>query len=109
MLKLPGIDVDRVLRYGKRFYKLIRSTKAGYENMMKHDEDPPEDPNHHNVIELTSDDDEVPELSDAAVEVVEDEEPQSGERSGYFQSHSEVEAFNAQCNCPSLHPMVLSY
>lgn len=99
MMKLPGIDADRVWRYGRRFYKLIRTTKTGYENMMRQDEDRPEDPNHHNVIELTSDDDdEEQDISDAAVEVIENEESQCGERSGYFQSQPEVEAFNAQCN-----------
>lgn len=95
MLGLPGIDQDRVRRHGKHFYKLIRSTRTQYETMMKEqDDDQPQDPNHHNVIELTSDDE---EFGDPGIEPSDDEEPVHVERSGYFPSRPGVEEFNAQC------------
>ena len=94
MLELPGIDPDKVRRHGKRFLKLIRSSQTQYEKMMQQNEDRPQDPNHHLVIDLSSDDDDDDIENGASAD---DEPPPQGERSQYFQSQSDVNAFNAQC------------
>ena len=98
MLEIPGIDPDKVQRYGKRLLKLVRSSQQGYESMMRQREDRPQDPNHQNVIDISSDDD----TNDYdGSEDFEDADGQQDERSAYFRPPAEVEAFNAQCT-PSL-------
>ena len=93
LLEIPGIDPDKVERYGKRFLKLIRDTQRGYEDLMQQQEDCPQDPNHQNVIEISSDD----EFADNG-EFDDLEENNSQEvRSSYFQAPPEVDAFNARC------------
>ena len=92
MLEIPGIDPDKVERYGKIFLKLIRDAHRGYEAMMQQQEDRPQDPNHQNVIDISSDDEYG--KSDGLVEIDADEES-LGEPSRYFPSH-DVSAFNAQ-------------
>ena len=94
MLEIPGIDPDKVQRYGKRLLKLVRLSHQGYESMMRQEEDRPQDPNHQNVIDISSDDDanEYGGLDDLG-----DMEQLQEERSAYFRPPAEVEAFNAQC------------
>lgn len=93
LLEIPGIDPDKVERYGKRFLKLIGDTQRGYEDLMRQQEDRPQDPNHQNVIEISSDD----EFADDG-EFDDFEEKSSQEvRSSYFQTAPEVDAFNARC------------
>ena len=41
MLKIPGIDPDKVERYGERFLKLIRTSPEGYESLMQQQGDRP--------------------------------------------------------------------
>ena len=41
MLEIPGIDPDKVERYGGQFLRLIRTSHEGYENLMKQQEDRP--------------------------------------------------------------------
>ena len=94
MLEIPGIDPDKVQRYGKRLLKLVRFSHQGYDSMMRQQEDRPQDPNHQNVIDISSDDDanEYGGLDDLG-----DVEHLQEERSAYFRPPAEVEAFNAQC------------
>ncbi len=93
LLQIPDIDPDKVERYGKRFLKLIRNAENFYENMMRANEDRPEDPNHRNVINISSDEEGDGESFDEFDESMASQE----ERSTYFQSPPEVDAFNAQC------------
>ena len=83
LLKIPGMDPEKVDRFAKPFLKLIRQAKQHYDEMKCHDE-PVQDPNHQNVIDISSDDDDG-----------EYEEDSEEERSEYFQSE-EVRAFNAK-------------
>ena len=94
MLDLPGIDSDKVERYGKRFLKLIRASQQGYEAMMRQHEDRPQDPNHQNVIDISSDDDAA---DNTGVGGFDEEYGSQEERSTYFQAPAEVDAFNARC------------
>lgn len=43
--------------YGNRFLKLVRQAQRGYKDMMQQQQDPPLDPNHQNVIDISSDED----------------------------------------------------
>lgn len=95
MLEIPGIDADKVERYGKRFLKLIQTAQHGYKTM-KHEEDRPQDPNHQNVVTLiSSDDDEF--ADDGGLDDFIGSEGSQEERSSYFQPAPEVDAFNARC------------
>ncbi|OOF98926.1 hypothetical protein ASPCADRAFT_162746 [Aspergillus carbonarius ITEM 5010] len=58
---IPGIDVDKVHRYGAQILKLVRDTQRRYAELKKEQDDADgvvPDPNHHNVINLTSTEDE---------------------------------------------------
>ncbi|RDL36724.1 uncharacterized protein BP5553_06076 [Venustampulla echinocandica] len=59
MLRIHGINEDKVQRYGKKFLKLIQQFHDNYEDMMSHSADIDMDANHKNVIDLCSDDDTV--------------------------------------------------
>ncbi|KAL1970111.1 hypothetical protein VTN77DRAFT_6516 [Rasamsonia byssochlamydoides] len=56
MLAIPGIDPDKVERYGDQFLKLVRNSKRLYEDMKRNQgaEDVVHDPNHDNVVVITS-------------------------------------------------------
>ncbi|RAL16268.1 RecQ family helicase MusN [Aspergillus homomorphus CBS 101889] len=58
---IPGIDPDKVIRYGPQLLKLVRDTQRRYDELKKERDDADgvvPDPNHHNVIYLNSSDDE---------------------------------------------------
>ncbi|RAH85936.1 ATP-dependent DNA helicase [Aspergillus japonicus CBS 114.51] len=58
---IPGIDPDKVIRYGSQLLKLVRDTQRRYEELRKERDDADgvvPDPNHHNVIYLNSSEDE---------------------------------------------------
>lgn len=79
--------------YGKLFLKLVRQAQQGYEDMMRQEEDHPLDPNHENVIDISSDkeygdDEDLDELAN---------DDSHEEHSAYFQAAPDVEAFNAKC------------
>ena len=96
MRQIPDIDLDKVDRYGKRFLKLIHAAHQGYETLMRQQEDRPQDPNHQNVIDISSDD----EFGDG-FDDFEDELGSQHGRSSYFQAPPEVKAFNARCQFPA--------
>lgn len=60
MLEIPGIDADKVKRYGSQFAKLVRDAKRLYQTMKKNqspeENDVVPDPNHATVINISSDD-----------------------------------------------------
>ncbi|TVY15764.1 ATP-dependent DNA helicase hus2/rqh1 [Lachnellula arida] len=90
MLQIPGINEDKVQRYGKKFLPLIKKYHNGYEEMMASNDDRDIDQNHLNVIDLCSDgdDDEYDEEDD-------DHLSQAEQPSKYFAS-ANVQEFNAQ-------------
>ena len=92
LLEIPGIDPERVRLYGKPFLTLIRTSHNAYERMMQKEEDCPCDPNHQNVIDISSDEDYG---DDADLDELGNDGSQE-ERSQYFPG-PDVEAFNARC------------
>jgi bloom syndrome protein len=92
LLKIDGVEADKIERYGARFLRLIIDAHNTYEALMRAQEDKPDDPNHRNVVEISDDDQEVEgELEDA-----DDHEFSDEETSQYFQLAPDVAAFNAQ-------------
>ncbi len=91
MLEIPGIDPNKVEIHGKEFLRLVREAHRNYEAMMQREEDRPQDPNHQNIIELSSDDeyDDGNEIDDF------DGNDDSGEeRSHFFMPSPDVIALN---------------
>lgn len=93
MLEIPGIDPNKVAVHGKEFLKLVREAHRNYEAMMQREEDRPQDPNHQNVIELSSDDefDDGNKLDDS-----EGDDESAEERSHFFKPSPDVIALNAK-------------
>ena len=113
MVRIRGIDPDKVARYGKRFCKLIRMARENYQGMMGFKGDGPLDPNHRHVIDLSSDDDDDDDYSDddddgddtnVAADFGRAADVQAvrplDQRSGYFQSESGGNVFSAQPQPP---------
>ncbi|TVY80885.1 ATP-dependent DNA helicase hus2/rqh1 [Lachnellula suecica] len=88
MRQIPGINQDRVNRYGKKFLPLIKEYYSNYDDMTSNNDDRDIDENHQNVIDISSDD-----ASDGDAE--DDDNISQGEQSQYFQP-ANVRAFNAQ-------------
>lgn len=99
MLEIPGIDPKKVEIHGKEFLKLVREAHHNYEAMMQGEEDGPQDPNHQNIIVLSSDDefDDGNELDD-----FEGDDESAGERSHFFKPSPEVIAMNARSKSNAL-------
>ncbi len=95
MLDIPGIGSEQVKLYGRKFLPLIQNAKQGYEAMME-SENRPQDPNHQNVISISSDEGEDYDFEEGP-DGLEHYEDSQGELSQYFQHDEEVEAFNARC------------
>ncbi|KAL4788349.1 hypothetical protein BJX76DRAFT_175470 [Aspergillus varians] len=60
MLKIPNIDADKVHRYGDKILKLVRDTQRRYSELKTERDDVDgvvPDPNRHNVVNISSDDD----------------------------------------------------
>lgn len=98
MLALPGIDADKVRRHGQVFCKMIKDAQRSYEDMMRESDDKPQDPNHE-IVCISSGEDSDDAVSDAP----DVDHAFEGERSEYFRSEQEVEAFNAQCKSLGTH------
>jgi bloom syndrome protein len=92
MLQIPVISEEKVHRYGARFLSLIDKYHTGYEEMMASNDDGDRDfdKNHHNVIDLCSDEDDNEYGEEDDDHISQKEQP-----SKYFQS-AQVQAFNAQ-------------
>ncbi len=54
MLDIPGIGQEQVNRYARKFLPLVQKACQHYEEMMG-SERRPQDPNHQNVISISSD------------------------------------------------------
>lgn len=103
MLEIPGIDLEKVSLYGKRFFKLIKSAENSYHGMMSNDADRPMDPNHqtvHKVVDLLSTEDEQEDMADEN-----DESPPSSpqEQSSYFQGTHQVAPGSHTANMNNMH------
>ncbi|KAF7198202.1 ATP-dependent DNA helicase hus2/rqh1 [Pseudocercospora fuligena] len=105
MLLIPNIDRERVDRWGNLFCKLVKKYHDYYREMMGpqaepeddgDDDEQPLDPNHQNVIDLVSEDEE--EGGEEFEDFVDDEE--EGVESQYFagaqRKAPDVEDFNNQ-------------
>ena len=88
-----GIDSDKVNEFGAKFIPLLKKAKAHYDEVMEPEEQLDLDPNHANVINLVSDDEDDDEGNDDDVE--DDDESDVTEGSHYFASKA-VQAWNAQ-------------
>ena len=93
MLEIPGIDPQKVEVHGKEFLKLVREAYHNYEAMMQREEDRPQDPNHQNIIELSSDD-EVDNRN--ALDDFGGDDSGEEERSHFFKPSPDVIALNAR-------------
>ena len=93
MMRLPGINVEHVTRYGKRFLELIRIHEELYEKLLE--DKPFEDPNHQEVTVIS--DDEPEEDQDDFLEDDEGGISLEESRSSYFTVPEEVQRFNDQC------------
>lgn len=104
MLEISGVDPQKVEIHGKEFLKLVREAHRNYEAMMQREEDRPQDPNHQNIIELSSDDefDNRDDLDDLGDDV------STEERSHFFQPPPEVAALNARRKSDALAKEPLS-
>ena len=102
MLKIPGIDPEKVQRYGRSLIGKVRYYHRFYEESVQEAEDHPQDPNHRNVLVISSDDDGDDGNSGQIDDLDDDYEPDSpGARSNYFPP-PDVQAFNEEfANLPS--------
>ena len=99
MLEISGIDPQKVGIHGKEFLKLVREAHGHYEAMMQREEDRPQDPNHQNIIELSSDD----EFDDKnGLDNFEGDDESVEERSHFFQPSPDVIALNARSESDTL-------
>lgn len=55
LLIIEGVDEYKVKTYGRLLLKLVKEAHNDYEAMMRAQEDRPDDPNHKNVVEISSD------------------------------------------------------
>ena len=98
MRKITGIDPDRVERYSKSFLPLIKNTWERYDDMIREAEIP-QDPNHRNVIELSSsDDNEDNEYDDSDFDEWVENDVGPAEQSPFFRPEPVGEASNARGN-----------
>ncbi|EEH47654.2 uncharacterized protein PADG_03738 [Paracoccidioides brasiliensis Pb18] len=100
LLKIPNIDPDRVERYGTQFLHLIRRAEDRYQELVAErdrDGSPIPDPNHENVINISSDselgfgddfDDFIDDTQATGVPL--------DEQSSFFEQDDEIAAFNAR-------------
>jgi hypothetical protein len=92
MSMIPGVIPERVKIHGPRFLQLVENARKFYEDM----KETPPDPNHQNVIDISSDDEDP--VDEVDQELDDDElSTDEYERSAYFAQPPEVAAFNAQC------------
>lgn len=94
MLKIPGINTERVRLYGKQFCAMVKKCRLSYEEMMgkpwtneagQHVPNDQADPNDRNVIDLVSDDEEDDDEDDyGSIETSDLEEAEGTATSAYF-------------------------
>jgi bloom syndrome protein len=115
MLRIPGVRSEMADLYGKHFLEMSKASRDLYREMKRREEEEerPHDPNHRNVIDLVSDDEETDygddfdlnddeEEDDDHREEEGEEEGEEEVHSGYFQpprKSADVIAFNNRLKC----------
>ncbi|PGH29181.1 bloom syndrome protein [[Emmonsia] crescens] len=100
LVKIPNIDPDKVDRYGTQFLRLIRRAEDRYQELLAEidrDGSPVPDPNHENVINISSDS-EIG-FGEDFDDFIDDTQAPGGpleEGSSFFEHDDEVAAFNAR-------------
>ncbi|GFF39278.1 ATP-dependent DNA helicase hus2/rqh1 [Aspergillus lentulus] len=96
LAQVPGIDPDKVNRYGTQILKLVRDAQRRYEELKQerdNNDDVVPDPNHHNVYNLTEDEDEFSDGDDLFVDqLVSIEKEDKVVSSRYFPSQPGAES-----------------
>lgn len=96
MSKIPGINAEKLLLFGKPFCKLVKDCKRSYDEILAQADEQPVDPNAQNVIDLVSDDEEEDDYGSLGPSDLEDDDDDQGEPSSYFRPSEKVAAFNAK-------------
>lgn len=91
LLQIPHIDPDKVELYHKQFLSLVREWEQRYHTLRDQEEDRPDDPNHQNVVDLLTSDDE-----DAGGTAHGLESSQEEQSSYFHQPDDQVVGFNNQ-------------
>ena len=92
LLQIPNIDPEKVNLYGSQYLRIIKNFHDFYESsMLEAEEDIPRDPNHQNVIDISSDDDYG---DDEGLDELNSEDYEQEERSSYFPP-ADVARFNS--------------
>ena len=97
LLQIRGIDSEKVNLYGAQYLRMITKAHEFYLASMQEAEDNiPQDPNHQNVVEISSDDefDDDEGLADLLSEGDHEGQEEEEERSAYFLPH-DVQQFNS--------------
>lgn len=87
MRQIPDINVERVNSYGEKFLPLIKRFHSNYNAMMETEDEQDIDPNHQDVIDLVTDDEEEEDGVDEEFEIEEglEEALLRAEASPYFE------------------------
>ncbi|KAK9586105.1 ATP-dependent DNA helicase sgs1 [Aspergillus fumigatus] len=100
LAQIPGIDPDKVSRYGTQILKLVRDAQRRYEELKQerdNNDDVVPDPNHHNVYNLTDDEDEFSDGDDLFVDqLVSIEKEDQVVSSRYFPSQLGAESESSE-------------
>ena len=92
LVQIPNIDPEKVNLYGSQYLRIIKNFHDFYESsMLAAEEDIPRDPNHQNVIDISSDDDYG---DDEGLDELNSEDYEQEERSSYFPP-ADVARFNS--------------
>ncbi|GFF39559.1 ATP-dependent DNA helicase hus2/rqh1 [Aspergillus udagawae] len=96
LAQIPGIDPDKVNRYGTQILKLVRDAQRRYAELKQerdNNDDVVPDPNHHNVYNVSDDDEEFSDGDDLFVDqLVSVQEEDKVVSSRYFPSQPGAES-----------------
>ncbi|GFF83934.1 ATP-dependent DNA helicase hus2/rqh1 [Aspergillus udagawae] len=96
LAQIPGIDPDKVNRYGTQILKLVRDAQRRYAELKQerdNNDDVVPDPNHHNVYNVSDDEDEFSDGDDLFVDqLVSVQEEDKVVSSRYFPSQPGAES-----------------
>ena len=97
LLMIEGIDEYKLATYGRLLLRLVKEAHNNYEAIMRAQEDIPNDPNHKNVVEISSDDEDFINDGDEFDMSQSEIDFDDTETSQYFSAPDpDVERFNAQ-------------
>lgn len=94
---IEGMDDYKIATYARLLLRLVKTAFDNYEEIMRHTEDRLDDPNHRNVVEISSDDEDFINDGDGFDMSQSEAEFDDTETSQYFSAPDpDVERFNAQ-------------